>query len=92
MLPHVVHQVALRHKLLLADVAGVRFLTVVFHPERSHVKSFPIKEIPSRYSISNLHVHAQKMSKHVVVIVKSFVKVIFPEEIRETERLQINSQ
>ena len=33
-LPHVVHQVALRHKLLLADVTGVRFLTVVFHPER----------------------------------------------------------
>merc|ERR1712203_1199854 len=31
-LPHVVHQVALRHKLLLADVTGVRFLTVVFHP------------------------------------------------------------
>jgi len=31
-LPHVVHQVALRHKLLLTDVTGVRFLTVVFHP------------------------------------------------------------
>ena len=41
-LPHVVHQVALRHKLLLADVTGVRFLTVVFHPERSRVRTFPI--------------------------------------------------
>ena len=34
-LPHVVHQVALRHKLLLADVTGVRLLAMVFHPEKS---------------------------------------------------------
>jgi len=32
-LPHVVHQVALRHKLLLADVTGVRLLAMVFHPD-----------------------------------------------------------
>ena len=37
-LPHVVHQVALRHKLFLADVTGVRLLAVVFHPENSSFK------------------------------------------------------
>lgn len=31
-LPHVVHQIALSHKLFLADVTGVRFLAVVLDP------------------------------------------------------------
>lgn len=34
-LPHVVHQVALCHKLFLADVTGVRLLAMVFHPGNS---------------------------------------------------------
>ena len=44
-----------------------------------------------RDSISSLHVHAQKMSKHVLVIVKSFVKVIFPEEVRQRSKLIPNN-
>lgn len=32
-LPHVVHQVALRNELLLANVTRVRLLTVVLHPD-----------------------------------------------------------
>ena len=34
-LPHVVHKVALRHKLLLADVTGIRLLAMVFHPKNN---------------------------------------------------------
>lgn len=32
-LPHMIHQVAFRHKCFLTDVARIRFLAVVFHPD-----------------------------------------------------------
>ena len=40
-LPHVVHQVALRNELLLANVTRVRLLTVVLHPENQSFKTLP---------------------------------------------------